>query len=767
VGSRRSLDDVQIGRRLALRLAAPLLALASVLAALLATPAPAVAAATPRVPGPVVLIGTSGITWSEVPADDPVLGGFVTDGAIGSVAVRGVRAAACPIDGWLAVSAGRRAGDEPTIRTADSLLSEPYCRPLTISPTEPGGLAAVPRWDVYANMARTGDFEAEPGLLGRTLAEQEVSSAAVGPGAAVALAVPDTAIPDPSGTSATSPVTYAGVDPAADVSAALAAGARLVVVDVGDVRDPDSLARYEPPPSGAYAAPLAEQVSTVVARIGEVLEVVPENATVLVASIGDAGQQPHLQLAAASGPVPTGGRYEQSLLWTASTRQQGLIQTMDLLPTLTYAMGVAVPDAAVGSVIGTVRAEPQPLERYEHVLDLDRAAQRVRPIVPVFFNALVVAQLLLYGAATIALRRDRPDPVRRRRVLRLLRAAAVVFASVPAATFLANSVPWWRSSLPWLAVSATVTLFVVPIAALALLGPWRNRLLGPFGLVAGVTAAVLAVDVLTGSHKMLSSLMGVQPLVAGRFYGFSNPGFALFATGALLLATALADALLRAGRRREAVAAVVALGAVATIIDGMPGWGSDFGGPPAMVPAFAVLALLVGGVRVTWRRALVIAAGTLVVIVSMSLVDWLRPPADRTHLGRFVQTVIDGGAWPVVRRKALQNWEILTTSELSALLPFAVAFVAMVLARPSAWGVRPLQLAYDRSPALRHGLVAFAVLVGIGFAVNDSGTVIPAVAATVFIPLLIAASSRALEMHEEDQAPVPEPEPSAERSETG
>ena len=48
------------------------------------------------------------------------------------------------------------------------------------------------------------------------------------------------------------------------------------------------------------------------------------------------------------------------------------------------------------------------------------------------------------------------------------------------------------------------------------------------------------------------------------------------------------------------------IGVLATIVDGAPGLGADFGGPPAIVPAFTVLALLVAGVRVTWWRALLI-----------------------------------------------------------------------------------------------------------------------------------------------------------------
>ena len=42
-------------------------------------------------------------------------------------------------------------------------------------------------------------------------------------------------------------------------------------------------------------------------------------------------------------------------------------------------------------------------------------------------------------------------------------------------------------------------------------------------------------------------------------------------------------------------------------------------------------------------------------------------------------------------------------------------------------------------------------MLGIGFAVNDSGTVVPAIGATLAIPLLIAASVRTLELADADE----------------
>lgn len=705
------------------------------------------------VPGPVVLLGTGGVRWTDVTDQQPVLQNLLKDGSAGWLAVRSVRPTTCPADGWLAVSAGARAADQ----AAGS--GETICRDPELTVSQPGEVGTVGTWARYVKQAHSDDFDAQPGLLGATLAKSHVSTAAVGAGAAVALA----------GENGQAPHVWAGStsDPAAlakDVDSALATGPQVLAVDLGAVLDPTQNAKNRPAPAGAYAQPRAEQVAALEQRLEAVIAELPSSATVFVASLADSGNKSQLRLLAATGPAPDGGNYGGSLLGSSSTRQDGLTQATDLFPTILAGLAVTPPDSAVGSVLRPVQAGKSAADRERKLLDLDEAAIAVNPIVPRFFMGLVIAQVVLYGLATLVLRRrSRKAPAeaaaRRTLLLRWLRRIAVVFACVPAATFLANLLPWWRYSTPGLAVTGAVILFVVPMAVIANLGPWKHALLGPMGAVGGMTMLVLAGDALTGSHLILSSLMGLQPVVAGRFYGFGNPAFSLFATGALVLAIAIADTLVRRDRRLLAAVAVAAAGLFATAIDGTPGIGSDFGGPPAIIPAFAVLALLAFGVRVTLRRAALITGGTIAVIVLLSVLDWLRGPENRTHLGRFVQTVIDGGAYPVLKRKAEQNLRILFTSYLSALLPVAVAFVVLVLSRPVSWGVRPLQLAYDRSPVLRAGLISFGVMMLIGFLLNDSGASIPAVAATIALPLLIGASVRALELADTDPLPVvPAPE---------
>ncbi len=184
----------------------------------------------------------------------------------------------------------------------------------------------------------------------------------------------------------------------------------------------------------------------------------------------------------------------------------------------------------------------------------------MQPLVGPFFTVWGASQILLYGVATLALRKAWGGTAGRRRILAWLRAVAVAFAAVCASTFLANTIPWWRAgdstASHLLAVTGAVAVYVVVITALALLGPWRRHALGPLGFVGFVVAAVLAVDCATGSRLMTSSLNGLQPVVAGRFYGMGNPQFALFSAGALLFTVAVADWLVRSGRRRAAVVLV-------------------------------------------------------------------------------------------------------------------------------------------------------------------------------------------------------------------
>ncbi len=375
-------------------------------------------------------------------------------------------------------------------------------------------------------------------------------------------------------------------------------------------------------------------------------------------------------------------------------------------------------------------------ERVAELADADVASQVLREVRAPFFALFVALQVLFYGVATLAIRR-RPG---RERVFAAMRAVGVVSGGVAVSTFLAQLVPWWSLPHPMAWLVVTILGFAGAIAALAFAGPWRRDVLGPLTVVAGVTSLALLIDVATGSRLQVNAVTGYEPVTGGRFYGFSNIAFAIYATGTILALAGVARFLIRRGWRVAAAVVCLGYGTLAIIADGWPAWGADFGGVPAFVLGFAVFALMLSGRRVSAARLALFAAAGGVLVAAIAVGDWMRPASGRTHLGAFVQQVIDGEAFTVVGRKfgamlgiTVGNWQLTLLSFV------ALAFLFLVLARPTRWGAPILSRAYAQAPALRAALFGVLTCALAGFLLNDSGIAIPAMALTVVAPLTLAS----------------------------
>jgi hypothetical protein len=156
-------------------------------------------------------------------------------------------------------------------------------------------------------------------------------------------------------------------------------------------------------------------------------------------------------------------------------------------------------------------------------------------------------------------------------------------------------------------------------------------------------------------------------------------------------------------------------------VDGWPAFGADVGGVLASVPAFALVAIWLGGWRVSVRRVIVIGVVTVAVVAAFALVDLARPAGQRTHLGRFAADVFNGEAGTVVRRKLESNWHVLTSSVFSLLVPALVVGFAVLITRRRGLVAE----AQANEPGLRPCLVGALVAGGLGFALNDSGIAVP------------------------------------------
>jgi hypothetical protein len=520
---------------------------------------------------------------------------------------------------------------------------------------------------------------AQPGLLADELKRTGRCVAGGGPGAALGAAASDG-----SEAAGSDRITVDG-----DANAAVtASGCQVVFVQATAV---GSGARA----SGARAADAS------VARVDDLR---PAGSTLIVVGLSEApgDDEPHLHVALAVGPD-----FRAGALTSASTRRTPYVQVMDVAPTILAAFGREPPDAMAGEPWRSTGSVPTLAELRDE--DVKAVADR-RTTVPFFVVFLALELVLLVVAIW-------------RRWWRTTELVALAATCAVGASYLANLVPWWRTGAQLAALLGLTFMIAAVMTAITLLG---RGLLARAGLACGLVALILVGDLLTGAHLQLSSVAGYSPLVAGRFAGLGNVAFGVFAASVLLAA---------ASTRSATVAALCGL---AVIVDGAPQWGSDVGGVLALVPAFTLLVLLLGGRTASFGRLAIAGLVGAAVVAAFGIADHARPADQQTHLGRFVGQVLDGTAGGVLQRKAESNVSLLFHSVVTALLPLVVAAVVVVFLRPPP----PLRRVFERSPAWRAGLLAVATAGGLGFIVNDSGAAVAALAIVVAVPATVAVLAR-------------------------
>ena len=418
---------------------------------------------------------------------------------------------------------------------------------------------------------------------------------------------------------------------------------------------------------------------------------------------------------------------------------------------------------------------------------------------------LIVASLALLTGAALVLRAARTAPSsteRRRGRLRRVRAGALAVAALPVGALLSNLLPWWRLGDR----DGQVTIHAVPVAALAtivmggvvlglLIGadagarrllarpappafqvtqagqagqgdpgrvaeaalPRRKGRLRPGSLpptevvlgcgLAGATCLGWLIDGATGAHLSFNGVLGMNAVVAGRFYGVSNTAFAL-ACGALVVLIAVVWDL--AGRRAlPAVAAVAGLGGAALVLDGAPQLGADVGGALTLTPALVALAAGLTGWRLDWKRWLVVGLASLAAVAGFAALDLARPAGRRTHLGRFAAQVLDGSALSTVGRKAYALVAPFLSHPMALFGLFAVLTVVAVLVlrgrhelrlwrrgtSPYAWLAQEVEV----PPAwLRPALRSLVVLTVVAVLLNDSGVTMAGFILVGAAPLALA-----------------------------
>lgn len=687
-----------------------------------------------------VLVGVPGLTWDLVsPETTPELVRLAERGGSAALVLRGTHEVTCEADAWLTVGAGQRAAtDLPGCGDAQDGGAE--------DADGQGAGVDEQRWRSWQEAAARRALGPQLGSLAGLAEQGGTCVAAYGSPAVIGAA-------DADGWAAvardTDPEAQADLVAPSDLDT----GCRIHLVSGPQLHPGDR----------------SDVLAELDTALGDLAEGLPDGTTLLVAGMGhEPASGPTAQVLVAD---PVGGHPGAAALTSGSTRQARLVQLTDLTPTLLWLAGVEVPDTAPlagqpvvavppgsgGTAAGARAAIGAPAHdtaageaAVAPAKDLAAGISWVKELAPLVLGVLVAVALglLALGAALLGWGKpgSRVQPAGRPLVL----VAASFALAGPAAAWLAGLLPWWRAGQPSVALLGGIVLCSVLVAAVAWAGPWRADPLGPPAVVAAITVVVIYVDVLWSARLGLVSVLGLQPVTAGRFYGQGNVGLGI-ALGATVVLMAALLTWLR-DRPRQAAVAVALVGLGATVLNGAPTAGADFGGVPALVVATGLLVLQALGIRWTWRSLLGVAVAGGLAAAALMVLDWLRGPERRTHLGGFVQSALDGEAAGIVGRKLAQSLGILLNYPIAWLVVLLLVVMIVVIVRRPAWSER-----LWRHTGVRPAALAAVAAMVLAWVLNDSG--LPAMGACLGV--LIAAGVTVLAHPDASPLRAGDPSPSA------
>lgn len=542
-----------------------------------------------------------------------------------------------------------------------------------VEPTFTGD--TVDQWDTYVEQSQASPYSAKLGRLGAS----DLEIAAIGPRARLAAAHDGLAPPD--------------------TTIAASTNADLILIDLGQVGPEQaevggSAIDGGDPLSSFFSTPVIDRAAIEAGtrqldeRFGEVMEEINATFTdpeIYVVSLGDYfASTTSLQVIMTSTP---GG------LTSLTTRTDGLVHITDLYASLADRFGLDTSGIEGSPIAHTASVSVGDMVR------LDTQVQAVRPAVGPVLGLWALAWFITLGLWAAGKRSE---------------WALLSLGAVPGAIIAANLLPWYLAGSPTLLLVGLVAAGSLAIGAVC--AKTRAGVLG----VSLTNLAVITAGMFV-PHLVLYTVIGSLPHT-GRFYGMNNMLFAIFAVNAVLAAWA-------AWRRWPAPTAfrfAVVLFAAVILVDGWPGLGTDFGGPPVLVIGFGLILLAMAS-ALTWVRIALLVIPALLVPLGFMIIDYLKPHA--THIGAFFASILDGSAVTVIARKA---------GAVVAQWPFMVALAVLIALVIVFWKKKGPAIHIEQAGVGTWCVIATLIILGGGSLINDSGIAIIAMGCAAGLPLALS-----------------------------
>ncbi|MFZ5900906.1 hypothetical protein ACP3TJ_03455 [Desulforudis sp. 1088] len=408
--------------------------------------------------------------------------------------------------------------------------------------------------------------------------------------------------------------------------------------------------------------------------------------------------------------VIAGSGFGEGLLTSPATRREGVVQNIDLAPTVLAHLGLNPSREMHGRAMSSI-GQPDALERLEqlnHQIVLNHQI-RVPMIKTYMVLQIIIVSLFILSILARGLR------IADRFFLRPVLLAIMAF---PVSVLL-------TAAFPYRSAGSLITILVLAMAVIAgttiLLGQ-RNPIKA-FLFISLLTAGVIIGDLFSGSVLQKFAILSYDPSGGARYYGLGNEYMGIL-TGSTILAAA---SFLSLSRHRPGGLLLVALFFALTLFaNAHPGLGANWGGTITAAIAFLVTLLLFLGVRFTARIVLGGLAVLLILLTATAVFDASRPAEQQSHIGRAARLAFEGGIAEVFRqgsdlvaRKVSMNYKLFRYTIWSRVFLASLAAFVFLFFRP----LGRMQDLQRNHPLLFKGSVGIVLGSIVALVANDSGIV--------------------------------------------
>lgn len=412
---------------------------------------------------------------------------------------------------------------------------------------------------------------------------------------------------------------------------------------------------------------------------------------------------------------------ETGVLYSPTTRREGIVANTDLAPTILNWLQLPIPDHMEGRVIQWQQHKQAIAEFWENWEQIYHVYQSRRDVL---YNYIIFQVILLILATFILLK------VTWNQARTAIRIALLTLVLSPALFLLLPLIPYRLSAMEVLTVLG-ISAFILAILLQRL--PWPLM----FAAVAFINWMPVVLDVVFDLTLMKRSYLGYDPLIGARYYGIGNEYMGVVIGSVMLFISTWMEH--DAKRVMKGVVAALLIGI--TVILAAPFWGTNAGGAIAAIAGFSVAYTRLYQIPINRKfilRGLLLGSVIMLLLGAIHLIQGDQ----QSHIGRAINWIIRGEIRPIAdiaSRKLEMNWRLIQVSSWSKVFVTSL-FVLAIFVFPARGVMRVYQQQYPHLIAGISGIVAAAL---VALLVNDSGVVAAAmIIIYAVVPLLYLGLQR-------------------------